>query len=185
MHENLKLIVVLGLIATISGGVLAYVHQTVSPIIEANKLGPLRDAIYEVLPGATAFEVNTLDSSSGEGPTIYQGTDDSQEPVGIAFVAVGSGFGGPVEVMVGLDTAARTIVGIKVLDHQETPGLGSRIADPPFTGQFADKSIDDDFIVDKDVDMITGATISCEAVASAIKNTVRQIEPVLRAGGAW
>ena len=37
MGDTLKLVIVLGLIATISGGVLAYVHQTMSPAIEENK----------------------------------------------------------------------------------------------------------------------------------------------------
>lgn len=197
MHETLKLIIVLGLIATISGGVLAYVHQTMSPAIEENKRIALGEAILEVLPAASTYEVLSPGPNGGEtlpvgGGTqitseqpIYQGVDANSEPAGIAFVAEGNGFGGSIQVMVGLDPTSRKLVGIKVLDHLETPGLGARITEPIFEGQFTNKSIDDAYVAKEDVDIITGATISSRAVASSIKNTLVQIEPILRAGGVW
>lgn len=197
MHETLRLIIVLGLIATISGGVLAYVHQTMSPAIEENKRIALGEAILEVLPEARSYEVLSSGSNGGETlpvggsaqimseQPIYQGVDDNGEPAGIAFVAEGSGFGGNIQVMVGLDPASRKLVGIKVLDHLETPGLGARITEPIFTDQFTSKSIDDAYAAKEDVDIITGATISSKAVATSIKNTLMQIEPILHAGGVW
>jgi electron transport complex protein RnfG len=197
MHETLKLIIVLGLIATISGGVLAYVHQTMAPAIEENKRVALGEAILEVLPEATSYEVLSSGSSDGDTiptgggtqivsqHTIYRGVNADDQHAGIAFVAEGNGFGGNVQVMVGLDPTSRRLVGVKILDHLETPGLGARITEPAFGDQFVNKSLDDAYVAKEDVDIITGATISSRAVASAIKNTLVQIEPVLRAGGVW
>ncbi|NMB46530.1 MAG: FMN-binding protein [Firmicutes bacterium] len=70
MRESLRLIVVLGLIATISGGVLAYVHQTMSPIIEANKEAAMREAILEVLPGAVSYEIVTESNSDDSAADV-------------------------------------------------------------------------------------------------------------------
>ena len=52
----------------------------------------------------------------------------------------------------------------------ETPGLGSRVAEEPFTSQFAGIAIDD-VRLDGEIDAITGSTISSTAVVEAVRNT--------------
>lgn len=310
MRESLRLIIVLGLIATISGGVLAYVHQTMSPIIEENRKAAMGEAILEVLPGAIAFETLTLkgdiiddncdspadvtssgstsdatssstitDSTSGgsvadgtsggtladstssgtttdtttsstitdttssssvtdatsgststdstssgtladttssgtladgtssstladatsggsvDGTsgssvvvdviTMYRGINANDNTTGIAFAVDGNGFGGAIRLMVGLDPATRELRRVKVLDHLETPGLGARITEESFLKQFENKSLDDAFTAKQDVDAITGATVSSQAVAATIKAALSEVEADLRAGGIW
>ncbi len=264
MRESLRLIIVLGLIATLSGGVLAYVHQTMSPIIEKNKELAMGEAILEVMPGAVSYEIltrktetgdadpsgtvadtttsataadatsggttdatssgtvdttsagtvadtttsatatdatdtgtmtdgtsgGTTDGTSGSSVvvnviTIYRGMDDAGKTTGIAFAVDGNGFGGPIRLMVGLDPATRRLNRVKVLDHLETPGLGARITEQTFLGQFESKSLDDAFTAKGDVDAITGATVSSQAVAATIKTAISEIEADLRAGGIW
>jgi len=59
--------------------------------------------------------------------------------------------------------------GVYVLEHSETPGLGSLITSKDFTNQFINKNLKDPFIVKEDVQAITGATISSRAISNAIK----------------
>ena len=82
------------------------------------------------------------------------------------------GYSGRIELMVGIDTEGK-IKNIEVLNHKETPGLGSKIKDQSFISQFIGQSLDSfDFRPKKDggqVDAISGATISSRAFAEAVK----------------
>ncbi len=63
--------------------------------------------------------------------------------------------------------------GIEILNHAETPGLGSLIIEDSFKDQFKGRSLDNtNFKVKKDggdIDQITGATISPRAVSEAVE----------------
>ena len=273
MRDSLRLVIVLGLIATISGGVLAYVHQNMSPIIEENRAAAMAEAILEVMPKAVSYEVITAftggsaladatssgsvadatsgstedgtsastdgtsastatdstsastdgtsaatdgttastdsataatdgtsastdgtsastDGTSGSSVVVdvvtkYRGLDADGNTVGIAFAVDGNGFGGNIRMMVGLDPVTRKLTKVKVLDHLETPGLGARITEQAFLHQFENKSLDDAFTAKNDVDAITGATVSSQAVAATIKAALSEVEADLRAGGIW
>ena len=66
-----------------------------------------------------------------------------------------------------------SISGYKLIDHKETPGLGTKVADEAFAGQFKGLNPDKvDFRVKKDggdIDAVTAATISSRAVIDAIQ----------------
>jgi electron transport complex protein RnfG len=74
-------------------------------------------------------------------------------------------------MMVGVD-AGGTVVGLEILTHAETPGLGDKITHDEFKGQFKGKKLEgSDWRVKKDggdFDQITGATISPRAVVKAV-----------------
>jgi len=87
--------------------------------------------------------------------------------------------------MVGVDPEQEMITGIKILSHSETPGLGARIGEAAFQDQFEQKPINDDYEVNKDVDGVTGATVSSRAVAATLKQTLPQaLEQYRVSGGA-
>jgi electron transport complex protein RnfG len=80
--------------------------------------------------------------------------------------------------MVGLNPEEEVLTGMTVLSHLETPGLGARIEEDWFKEQFKGKSIHDKFVAKQDIDAITGATISSNAVGSIIKNTIEKVYQV-------
>jgi electron transport complex protein RnfG len=94
---------------------------------------------------------------------------------GAAFRSAAGGYGGAIDVMVGVADDG-TITGLEILlADKETPGLGSRIKEPVFRGRFKGRGAADTgwCAVKKDggqIDAITGATISSRAVARAVKN---------------
>ena len=103
--------------------------------------------------------------------TIY--SDDTL--VGYAFLATGKGYGGDIDILVGLEDA-QTLKGITIVAQSETPGLGSKIIESSFVSEFVGANIDDIFLK-KDggqIDAITGASISSEAVVDVVRNTAME-----------
>jgi electron transport complex protein RnfG len=97
------------------------------------------------------------------------------EVVAVALEGVGSGFGGDLGVMVGVDLASKQLAGVGVTTMSETPGVGTRVRDASFTAQFEGLPEDTVFRVKKDggqIDAVTGATVSSRAVASAVETAV-------------
>ena len=95
------------------------------------------------------------------------------DPLGLAFMAYTRGFGGTIAILVGL-AADRTLRGIEIVSHRETPGLGARIAEPAFRDLFIGIEIDD-IALSRDggaIDGITAATISVEAVVEGVREAV-------------
>ena len=81
------------------------------------------------------------------------------------------GYGGTIDLMVGLNPEG-SITGVQVLRHTETPGLGAKITEEKFLEQFIAKNLPDtNWALKKeggDIDQISGATISPQAVVKAL-----------------
>ncbi|MFC2019071.1 RnfABCDGE type electron transport complex subunit G [Chloroflexota bacterium] len=90
--------------------------------------------------------------------------------IGYAFLAVGKGYGGKINILVGLEDET-TIKGVTVVTQLETPGLGSRITGSSFSDQFAGLNIGAVALTRDggEIDAITGSTISSRAVVEAVK----------------
>jgi len=97
---------------------------------------------------------------------IYQ----DKEVAGYAFTATGKGYGGDINMLIGIDRDYH-IQELAILSNTETPGLGTKITESYFTDQFKGLG-SDDINLGKDggkIDSITGATISSKAVTEAVK----------------
>ncbi len=64
MRDSLRLIIVLTVVATLSGGILAFTWDRIMPIIEANNAAALAESILEVMPRAVSYEIWTAEASS-------------------------------------------------------------------------------------------------------------------------
>lgn len=171
IKEMLRLGGVLAFICVIAGGVLAAVHGVTAPAIAAQKEGGLSQAFKEVLPQGATFEPRPR-----EGKTAYYVAYDAHKQLcGFVCQAEAKGYSSTIETLVGL-TPGLEITAIKILSQNETPGLGSRVAEDGFTRQFVRKKLADFDAVQA----ITGATISSSAVIRAVKQTIARLEPLLR-----
>ena len=95
------------------------------------------------------------------------------ELIGVAIKTKSSkGYSGDISIMVGFNLAGE-IQNIFVINHKETPGLGSKMTTPAFVNQFLNKHPEKMKLKVKkdggDVDAITGATISSRAYSEAIQ----------------
>jgi len=124
----------------------------------------------DVLPGAERVE--PLDGGLFAG----YGADETGEPVIVGYAMAGSatGYGGPLTLMVGTDTAG-SIIGVKVVDNRETPNFFNQLERNGFYGQFDGSDYADSLVVGSDIDGVSGATLSSEGVAQSIRNAVRDI----------
>ena len=176
MKDILKLGGLLMLITGISATALAGIYSVTKPRIERQKQLVLENALTIALP---ALEKEVIFPVEKDGKIIYyEGftTVDKTELVGYAFVAKGPGYSSVIETMVGVDTAG-LIIGMQVLNQQETPGLGTRVEeikygeqDAWFLKQFMGESAER-VAVDKDggeIQSITGATISSRALTKSV-----------------
>jgi len=180
MKDIARLVFVLTLIAVGAGLILSLVESvTREPIAEQRRQETLK-ALRAVLPpidnSPDADTVSLVIGTDKKGRelsrTFYRGRQ-GEALSGVAFKVVATeGYGGNIEIMVGVDGQG-TVSGIEILNHAETPGLGSRIAEGWFKEQFKGRGLDNaDWRVKKDggqFDQITGATISPRAVVKAVK----------------
>ena len=182
MREMIKMLIVLTVLATVSGGLLAAVRENTKERIEVQVLefvkGPAIRSILEDVtndPIADRFQLKDGDIAH----TFFVGVIDG-EPREIAFETSGKGYGGDVGLMVGIDTKDDKLVGVGVTTHGETPGMGARAkTDPNFVAQFKGLPLKDPLKVTGDggsVNALSGATITSRAVCSATNDAVALYE---------
>jgi electron transport complex protein RnfG len=173
MREMINMIVVLTVLTAFSGGLLAMVKsgtevQIENQILKFQKAPAIKDLFPEATndPLAERFIIKTDDIELQIFPGIL--SDGSKV---IAFETKGTGFGGPVGLMVGIDLETDQIIEVRVTTHSETPGIGSRAKDDlSFVSQFAGKSLDTNFALKGDngeIDAISGATVTSKGVSVA------------------
>ena len=203
----LRLVGTLGTAAVLAGLAIVFVHQWAQPQIEAHRARELRVAIQEVLGGPERYETRWVadgevveqlpaGADSTEAATVYAGYDASGRLVGYAVPGEKPGYQDVIRLIFGYDPAEDRVLGMKVLESKETPGLGAKItSDSSFIGQFEDIEPPLEGVKEdpgpQQVDMITGATISSEAVIDIINARLEAVGPALRsaagsgtAGGA-
>lgn len=171
MGKIIKLGATLGVFCVVSAGLLAYVFLLTMPQIEANAKATFESSLREVLPGAATFKALTKPE---EKTQIYEGCA-GEKRVGLAVKLAPRGYAGEIDMLVGVDPELR-VKGMKILNQRETPGLGANVLKPKFIGQFIGKGTGDALEPKKDVDALTGATISTRAVAEGVKAALRSSE---------
>ena len=177
MKENLKLGFILCIITAVAGLFLGVANELTKDVIAQNAKMSKEDVAY-ILPGATTIADFEFDKESEEFITeAYEISSDS-EVIGHAIKAVSKGYGGEIDVLVGIKVDG-SLGGVKVLSQAETPGLGAKIEEEKFTSQYKEKAISEGLKVvkgskskDNEVEAITGATISSNAVTKAVNDAI-------------
>jgi electron transport complex protein RnfG len=197
--SSFRLLMTLGVAGAIAGALLVFVYLWSNPLIEAENARILQEAVTEVLKGPDHFEsvfiedgqlVTVAQVSTGvdtmDLDKVFLGYDASGEPVGFAMTHRGFGFQDLITVIFGYDAQARQVIGMKVLGHSETPGLGNKIEDQPFVGEFDGAATplegvkpDRNTGQPNQVDMITGVTISSKAVVKIINERIAELGDLL------
>ncbi|MDI6861315.1 MAG: RnfABCDGE type electron transport complex subunit G [Caldisericia bacterium] len=171
MNKIIKSGITVFIIATIGAILLSWVYSFTSPKIEEQKIQTVKNAITEIFPNILNFEIvsgfSNKDISGGIKIIEVYKVNLKDGKVGFIIRAKFSGYGGKIESLIGYEE--EKCKGIYVLEHSETPGLGSKIVEPSFRNQFVNKNLSDPFKVKSDITPISGATISSNAVSTAIK----------------
>ena len=163
----LRLAGTLLLITAVVAAALAGVNAVTAPVIAELNAAATQEAISAVLPGGFDNEVADYADATGLVSKVYQGAN------GYAVEVDPSGFDNTITMMVGVDNEGK-VLGISVVSHTETAGLGAvAAAGTPagqnFRGQFVGAS--GSVSVTKDggtMDAITGATITSRAICVGV-----------------
>ena len=163
----LRLAGTLLLICAVTAGLLAGVNSITAPIIDELNAAKTQEAISAVLPGGFDTEIADYADATGIVSKVYQGAN------GYAVEVGPGGFDNTITMMVGIDNEGK-VLGISVVNHTETAGLGAVAdADTPkgiaFREQFIGAS--GSVSVTKDggtMDAITGATITSRAICVGV-----------------
>ena len=167
-----RLTITLLLITAVVAAALAAVNSVTAPKIQAINEQKTQTAIEAVLPGGG--EEIAFTDDTGLVSTVYKGQS------GYAVEVTPSGFNGTVTMMVGVDNAGQ-VLGISIVNHTETAGLGAEAASEgaagtAFRSQFAGMS--GSVSVSKDggqVDALTGATITSRAVCAGVNAALNAV----------
>jgi electron transport complex protein RnfG len=189
------------LLATLFGLILAGLQATLGPKIETNKINETRERVPEVVLGKSMAQKLADDGGSlvienssiaveKQGKTklynVFKAKYPDGRPAGWATKVSGQGYSDRIELLLGLDPKAENLTGLFVLGQKETPGLGNRIQEDAWRGQFAGKSTNQPLRVIKGgasdaytIDAITGATISSRSVTDIVNQSVSDLKKYL------
>lgn len=160
-------LVVICLVVTLA---LAGTYSIANPIILENQAKAADEARMTVLPEGDAF--TAYDGTLVDGVLDCYMADNG---AGMAITANYKGFGGAVKVMVGID-ADGNITGATVTEHAETPGLGTKAMTPEYLCQYqgVGEVVGGHINNDTNIDAISGATITSNAVYCSIEAALNQ-----------
>ena len=162
-----RLALILLAITSVVAAALAGVNAITAPIIDQLNQQKTQEAIAAVLPGGYEEEIQDYTDATGLVSKVYKGAN------GYALEVTPGGFDNTITMMVGVDLEGN-VLGISVVSHTETAGLGAvaaanTSAGEAFRGQFVGTS--GSVAVTKDggeIDAITGATITSRAICAGV-----------------
>lgn len=196
--SSFRLIFTLGFAGFVAGIIMVGAYLFTKPIIEANKAAAIEKAIFQVLPNCTSFKPLELkngklsaydptikkSNAKGDAPKlVYMGFDKSNNVAGFAVLGSEIGFADLINVLIGYDATKKTIIGFRVLECKETPGLGDKITkDAAFQKNFVALLTEPEIKFAKngekhnpnEVEAITGATISSKAVIRLLNKAMNE-----------
>ena len=172
MKERLLMLLFVLVLGGILTTALVVVDDFTTPAIEKNRAVKLQSSVlgalgieYEIESIETTF-VQSVQSMASDDLTYYRANDGR-----LALPYVGSGLWGPITGILAMTEDLSTIDGITIMHQEETPGLGSRIAEDEYLEQFIDKKPANGLKMtqpgrasaDDEIDSISGATMSSKA----------------------
>ncbi len=170
--------------ALVFGSLLAGIQIRLNPVIAENRRAETYDQVPVLVVGADPEK--TVAETIG-GLTVYKASDSDGQLLGWVAKTTGQGYSGLIELLIGLDPAAEIITGLFVLSQTETPGLGDFITGEKWRSQFANQSSGKPLVVVKSapapagqIEAITGATISSDAVVDIVNRAVGQVKQGLK-----
>jgi len=184
----------LAVFAFISVFFVAITDRLTADKIAENQAAMLLKALNEIAPKGSydndliASKVLLNKASSGfmSNTPVYLATKADQAATVIFEVTTNKGYSGAITLLVGISASQKTVTGVRVVKHKETPGLGDKMEIPktphnktPWVLDFNGKSLNNPELsrwnVKKDngdFDQFTGATITPRAIVNAVKSTL-------------
>lgn len=200
------MIFMLGAVSTFCGLVIVLAYLGTKEAIRKNLATITRESVFAALPEAKRQDIYQVDPSGeitkvegleGDLPKMFACYDDAGKLVGVVCETAGRGYADVIKALYAYSPEKNAIVGFRVLDAKETPGLGDRISyDPDFLANFkeldatigADGKLVNPIVAVKhgtksqswQIDSISGATISSKAVGRMVNAGAEKMIPIIQ-----
>jgi len=189
MKDRLLMLLFVLVCGTVLTAALVAVDAYTAPMIARNEELKLKRSVLAALH--IPFEEATVERTFADNVTVGNagGTPFYRNAEGIvAFAFTGSGLWGPVRGTLALTPDLGKISDLTIIHQEETPGLGSRIAERSHLDRFRGRSIlpalasvaAGKTASDSDVDAITGATLSSNALVGILNANLAARLPALK-----
>lgn len=190
MMNKVKMVLFVLVLGTILSSALISVNMYTTPLIEKNNAIKLQKTVLSAF--GYEYTAENLDETFtknvtviGEGANVHYKAANGL----IAFPYSGKGFQGEITGIIAMMSDMETISGLAILSQEETPGLGSRIGDAPFLGQFPGKKFSPRLKFasagtgkdETQIDGISGATLSSKAIIRILNENYANFDK--QAGG--
>jgi Na+-translocating ferredoxin:NAD+ oxidoreductase subunit G len=173
--------IILGTFCLGFGAVLAVTDRLTIDDIAARSLEDRQNSLSQVIPdnlhdNNLVTDTVMMKDAAGREITIYRARAKGKV-AGVAYEIHGTGYAGDIKLMMGIDAEGK-LLGVRVLAHHETPGLGDKIEEKKgdwilrFTGLSLGDPAAERWKVKKDggqFDQFAGATITPRGVVGAIR----------------
>lgn len=181
---------ILVLFAVVCTSVLVLIQRLTEPQIKQQALAQQRALLNQLLP-ATEYDNDLLRAcylvedpllGSHQPQRLYIAYRQGQQ-VASLITSEAAGYAGPIRLLLGSDPQGR-LLGVRVVEHQETPGLGDKIESTRsawiqmFTGKQRLEGDDPRWDVRKtggDFDQLSGATITSRAVIRRVAQSLQYL----------
>lgn len=162
MKEIIYLGVFLAVVSAIAAGLLAGTYLITTAKIGEQTAAELQASLKAIIPEAERFTEENTGFFIGYRGTIEAGTCQK---------VAAKGYAGNIDLLVGINNQGK-VTGVKILKINETPGLGQNATEIKFLEQFIGKTRDDKLKAKEDIQAITGATITSQAVSDGVKKAL-------------
>lgn len=171
--------ILLGGAALLTSALLSFFSQATEADIKTAEAADLKQSLSQVLPGEYDNDLlkDTVTLPGSQGDVLVYRARRAGKVEAVVYRVTGHGYSGAILCVMGVSREGK-ILGVRVISHKETPGLGDKIEPArgdwihSFEGKYLGDPPADKWAVKKDggvFDQFAGATITPRAVVKAVK----------------
>ena len=187
MKDILKITLPLVAIFVVAGVIMSLTYQRTNPVRRQAEKQEKEEALKEMAPTATdpIKPAGTWTATDNKSDHEYYQATAAGKPVANIADTVGKGYSSYIKMLVAL-TPEMKISDVKVLDMNETPGLGDQVLEKSFLDQFKGKSLSQIVLIKgetkENIQAVSGATYSSRGVTNGVKDAVQLLVDKYGAG---
>ncbi|HSQ77697.1 MAG TPA: FMN-binding protein [Nitrospirota bacterium] len=185
MKDIIKITFPLVVIFVVAGIIMAVTYQHTAPVRFQAEKQEKELALKEMAPQATDPIKPAGTWTVNNKPYEYYQATAGGKPIASIAETAGKGYSSYIKMLVALDPDMK-ISDVKVLDMNETPGLGDQVLEKSFLDQFKGKSLPQIVLIKgetkENIQAVSGATYSSRGVTNGVKDAVQMLVDKYGAG---
>lgn len=167
MKQYLKVALILFIICAVAAGLLALINSVTAPVIAEAELQAKKQTLGFLAFGNDIGETVTAEDASVKE---YTALLKDNNVVGYVLEVAGTGYGGEMKLLAAYDVNGK-LLGSKMTNSSETPGLGKKAHEDWYMEMFSSKDAipqSKNDLPSSEVATISGATITFNGVAKML-----------------